>query len=32
MRMFIQGEDGNALTETWLYQYLPSLAGDQRGT
>lgn len=25
MRMFVEGKDGEALTETWLYQYFPRL-------
>jgi len=32
MRMYVQGNDGEALTETWLYQFLPDPAATERET
>ena len=31
MRMYVRGNDGRALTETWLYQYIPGTPPDTRG-
>jgi glucan biosynthesis protein len=30
MRMYVRDNDGQALTETWLYQYFPDQADEER--